>query len=141
LLLSGIAFCVMTIGGRIARWLEHQVTQCSNADYGNGVTCIKVDGIGGSTTNETTKVLIFSPTALHAIIANAYTCADSNGQNAPMTTMTIGDNLHNLEPCFQESPSSPFSLIETSAGTQKSGGLHLAMSKYSIRHYFFYHYL
>jgi hypothetical protein len=50
-------------------------TQCSNAGYGNGVTCIKGDGIGGSTTNETTKVLTFSPTAGHAIIVQAPTPA------------------------------------------------------------------
>jgi hypothetical protein len=63
--------------------------------------------------------VFYSPTAGHAIIAAAYTCADSNCQNVATATMTIGDNTNNPEPCFQNSPGSPFALNETSAGTQK----------------------
>jgi len=95
------------------------VCQCSNTSYGNGVVCIGGFGAGGDNANQTTKTVFYSPTAGHAIIAAAYTCADRNCQNVPTTTLSIGDNLHNPEPCFQKSPGSPFALNETSAGSQK----------------------
>ncbi len=118
--LSGIAlYLVVAGGGRNSKALQNKHSQCSNTSYGNGVVCVGGAGNGGDNTYLTTKSLTFSPSAGHAVIATAYTCADSHCQNVPTTTMTIGDNLHNPEPCFQKSPNSPFSLIETSAGTQK----------------------
>lgn len=95
------------------------LSQCSHTNYGNGAICMQGTGQGGNTPNETYKTVPFSPAAGHGIIASAYTCADSLCQQVPATTMTIGDNLNNPETCFAASPHSPFSLIETSQGTQK----------------------
>src|SRR5712691_7667492 len=83
------------------------VCQCSNTSYGNGVFCIGGFGAGGGDANQTTKTVLYRPTAGHAIIAAAYACADSNCQNVPTTTMTISDNVNNPENCFEKSPGSP----------------------------------
>jgi hypothetical protein len=100
--------------------LPRQVfSQCSNTSYGNGATCIKGAAGGGDIPNETSIDVPLSPIAGHGIIASAYTCADSLCQQVPATTMTISDNVNNPETCFVASPHSPFSLIETSSGTQK----------------------
>jgi hypothetical protein len=92
---------------------------CSNADYGHGVICINGAGEGGNDINMTSRTVAYRPIAGHAVIAAAYTCADKDCQNVPVTTMTIGDNLHDPEPCLVASPHSPFALNETSSGTQK----------------------
>jgi hypothetical protein len=112
LLLISILFMLGT-------WSLHASGQCSNTNYGSGVTCIQGSGHGGAIANETSMTTFLSATAGHAIIATAYTCADSNCQNVPTTTMSISDNLHSPETCFVKSPHSPFALNETSAGTQK----------------------
>ncbi len=93
--------------------------QCSNTDYGYGVTCINGAGEGGANANITSKTVVFSPTPHHAVIVAAYTCADSNCQKMPVTTLTISDSVNNPEQCFMPSPHSPFSLNETSAGKQQ----------------------
>jgi hypothetical protein len=119
LILAGIAFYVVASGWRKSKELQNKNFQCSNRNFGNEVVCVGGASNGGDNAYLTTKNLTFSPTAGHAVIATAYTCADSKCQNIPTTTMTIGDNLQNPEACFQKSPGSPFSLIETSAGKQK----------------------
>ncbi len=88
-------------------------------NYGHGVTCIDGAGEGGNDVNMTTRTVAYRPRAGHAVIAAAYTCADKDCQNVPVTTLTIGDNLHDPEPCLVPSPHSPFALNETSSGTQK----------------------
>ncbi len=97
----------------------HAAAHCSHTDYGHGVTCINGAGEGGNDINMTSRTVAYRPTAGHAVIAAAYTCADKDCQKVPVTTMTIGDNLHDPEPCLVASPRSPFALNETSAGTQK----------------------
>jgi hypothetical protein len=92
---------------------------CSHTDYGHGVTCINGAGEGGNDINMTSRTVAYCPTAGHTVIAAAYTCADKDCQNVPVTRMTIGDNLHDPEPCLVASPHSPFALNETSSGTQK----------------------
>jgi len=92
---------------------------CSYTDYGHGVTCISGAGEGGNDINMTFRTVAYRPTTGHAVIAAAYTCADKDCQKVPATTMTIGDNVHDPEPCMVASPHSPFVLNETSSGTQK----------------------
>jgi hypothetical protein len=92
---------------------------CSNTDYGHGVMCIDGAGAGGANANITSKTVAYTPTAGHAVIATAYTCADGNCQKTPATILKISDDANEPEPCFTASPHSPFVLKETSAGTQK----------------------
>ena len=85
-----------------------------------GVKYIGGAGNGGATKDETTKTASYSPTAGHAIIASAYTCGPAGTcQDSVSTTMSIGDNVNNPEPCFYPSPGSPWWLVETSSGAQK----------------------
>jgi len=67
----------------------------------------------------TSRTAAYRPTPGHAVIAAAYTCADKDCQKVPVTTLSIGDNLHDPESCFVASPQSPFALNETSRGTEK----------------------
>jgi len=112
-LLAGLAFFLRT--KLPARTPEY----CSHTAYGHGVTCIGGAGNGGTNVNISSKTVPYSPAAGHAVIVSAYTCADKDCQEIPVTTLTIGDNVRNPEPCFEPSPHSPFALNETSAGTQK----------------------
>ena len=91
----------------------------SGSDYGQGVVLIGGAGAGGADSEVTSRTIAYAPTAGNAIIASAYTCADAACQNIPSTTLKISDNVNDPEFCFIASPHSPFSLIETSAGTQK----------------------
>src|SRR2546426_6516529 len=102
----------------LGTWSLHASGQCSNTNYGSDVTCVQGSGAGGATANITSRATSLSPTAGHAVIVTAYTCADSNCQLVPTTTLSISDNLHNPETCFVKSPHSPFALNETSSGTQ-----------------------
>lgn len=99
-------------------WQSRGLAQCSNTSYGSGATCIQGAGNGGAIANESSMTVPFSPTPGHAVIAAAYQCWDSNCATTGNTTMTIGDNINNLESCFAASPHSPFTLVETSTGAQ-----------------------
>lgn len=92
--------------------------QCANTDYGHGVTCVTASGVGGSSTNQSSKSLGVTPTAGHQLIVGAYQCWDASCATTGTTTMTISSNLANPEPCFTASPSSPFTLVETGPDAQ-----------------------
>ena len=92
---------------------------CSDTNFGHGVVCVSGTGKGGNDVNITSKTVDYAPAAGNAVIAAAYTCADRDCQQIPATTLRLGDNLHDPEPCFVASPHSPFALNETSATTQK----------------------
>ena len=113
LILLGFAFFVRS------KLSLHARGHCSNTDYGHGVTCINGAGVGGANANITSKTVAYGPIAGHAVIAAAYTCADGNCQDIPVTTLKISDDVNDPEPCFTASPHSPFALNETSSGTQK----------------------
>jgi hypothetical protein len=91
----------------------------SSSDYGHGVRCMGGAGAGGDTPNVTSRTVAYHAAAGHAVIAAAYTCADSNCQDIPVTTLKISDDINDPELCFIPSPHSPFALNETSAGKQK----------------------
>ena len=112
-ILTGI---VIFVGHRRAKAIRNS---CSNSDYGHGVVCIGGAGAGGPIANVTSKTVAYAPTSGHSILASAYTCADGNCQNIPVTTLKISDDINDPETCFAASPHSPFTLKETSAGTEK----------------------
>jgi hypothetical protein len=120
LVLATIAILILaTLPFVLRKKSPPSVEHCSLTDYGHRVTCIDGAGEGGNDINMTTRTVAYRPIGGHAVIAAAYTCADKDCQNVPVTTLTISDNLHDPEPCLVASPHSPFALNETSSGTQK----------------------
>lgn len=97
----------------------HTGPYCSNSDYGQGVTCIGGSGAGGDDAYLTSRTVNYSPTGGNSVIVSAYTCADKACQQMPDTTLSIGDNINDPEPCMTKSPSSPFSLSEKSQGKEQ----------------------
>jgi hypothetical protein len=95
------------------------LAQCSNTDFGHGVTCVGGSFNGGTGTAQTTISVSYSPTAGRAVSVLAYWCAHDAGDDclqAPTQTLSISDNINSGgEPCFYASPSSPMYLAEVGA--------------------------
>lgn len=108
-----LAFALSLLSGAV-------FAQCSSTSYGNSVTCVQASGQGGCNPTCSNNTVSLSPTAGHAVVVVAYQCWDTNCATTGSTTLSIGTNLTNpsTEPCFTKSPSSPFTLVETSTGAQ-----------------------
>ena len=118
LIVGIVSTCAQTVPG-----------PCNNVSYGAGVTCISGagassggNGPGGSNVAVSSWTVNYSPhcsgsaCSTHALILTAYFCYDGISCSAnygliDMTVSTTGSyGTHNPEPCFVESPHSPFVL-------------------------------
>lgn len=88
---------------------------CNFASLGPGNS--GTGGVGAQT-------ITFSPTAGTAAVIWVYACGDGGACTTSTAgqSVVVSDNLHNPETCFQTSPGSPFTLID-SAGFHELGYL------------------